>query len=471
MGKIAIIGGGVAGGSAGLYLSSLGIDVTLFEQNTSLVSGPPFCHLHAGGNLYREIPDSECITLLHQSIDLLRFYPYGIDYRPTVVITPIEDEEDPKDLLPRLKKLQEEYRKSIEKDPKNKVLGEVEEYFKLYEKEDLIRLQEKEIVKRPTTLEQWMIPVAKNVDLDLVKFPFIVVQEYGLNLFRLSGGLNLQLENITNCNLLLNTKVTNVSKKDEKFFVTYINNQEEKTEEFDYLINSAGYKTGIIDDYLGYKRDRLVEFKAAYVTKWEECDTIWPEVIFHGKRGTPRGMGQFTPYPDRHFQLHGMTKDITLFDDGLVKSSQKSSYPELSKKFREKIDKSWCPKEVEERTKRAISHLSKYIPSFSTAKVAGKPLFGAQQIPGKDKELRAADVSFEGDRYARCEVVKASSVLDMIDEVMKKLIKLGLADEQELYRRDFDFVELDSNLVLKQAKRICQDRDYPTSLASINTTK
>ena len=51
MAKIAIIGGGVAGATSALYLGQLGLDITLFEKKDSLVSGPPFCHLHAGGNL------------------------------------------------------------------------------------------------------------------------------------------------------------------------------------------------------------------------------------------------------------------------------------------------------------------------------------------------------------------------------------------------------------------------------------
>ncbi len=32
-------------------------------------------------------------------------------------------------------------------------------------------------------------------------------------------------------------------------------------------------------------------------------DAQWPEVIFHGERGTPNGMAQLTPYPDGFFQL------------------------------------------------------------------------------------------------------------------------------------------------------------------------
>ncbi|RUM70980.1 MAG: FAD-dependent oxidoreductase, partial [Sulfurovum sp.] len=82
--KIAIIGGGVAGATTALYLGKREVDVTLFEKEPSLVSGPPFCHLHAGGNLYREISDEQCLKLLKQSIDFLRFYPFVVDYRPTV---------------------------------------------------------------------------------------------------------------------------------------------------------------------------------------------------------------------------------------------------------------------------------------------------------------------------------------------------------------------------------------------------
>jgi hypothetical protein len=471
MGKIAIIGGGVAGASCAFYLSKLGLDVTLFEKNNTLVSGPPFCHLHAGGNLYREIDDKQCVTLLHQSIDLLRFYPYAIDYRPTVIVTPEEDKDDPRSLLPRLEKLKNEYSKAVNRDPKNRVLGEADQYFKLYEKEDILKLQDKKNVKRPSTLDEWMIPVVKNIQIEKIKFPVIIVQEYGLNLFRLSAGVNIKLQQISNCDLQLNTTVTEVSKDNEKFCVKYNSPEGTKKEQFDYLINAAGYKTGEIDDMLGYRRERFVEFKAAYVTKWENCENIWPEVIFHGQRGTPRGMGQFTPYPGGYFQLHGMTNEITLFNNGLVKSTKKSAQPKLSKSFINKIDKKWYEEEITQRTKKAINHLSRFIPAFKKAKVASKPLYGAQQIPGDDKELRAADVSFENDRYARCEVVKASSVLTMIDEIMKKLVKLGLAKEEDLFKRVFETSNLNPEDILSKAENICRQREYPVSLANINTQK
>ena len=62
--RIGIIGGGVAGATVALQLGEIGLDVTLFEKGPSLVNGPPICHLHAGGNLYREISEQQCLTLV-----------------------------------------------------------------------------------------------------------------------------------------------------------------------------------------------------------------------------------------------------------------------------------------------------------------------------------------------------------------------------------------------------------------------
>ncbi|WP_350617216.1 hypothetical protein, partial [Pseudomonas sp. HY7a-MNA-CIBAN-0227] len=84
-----------------------------------------------------------------------------------------------------------------------------------------------------------------------------------------------------------------------------------------------------------------------------------------------------------------------------------------------------------------IAHLARYIPAFKEASVEGKPLFGAQQIPGEDASLRAAGVSFEDDNYARCEIVKASSVLTSADALTEKLAELGFVDKSLVGARSF----------------------------------
>ena len=472
--KIAIVGGGVAGASAALYFGQLGLEVTLFEKESSLVSGPPFCHLHAGGNLYPDISDEQCLTLLKQSIDFLRFYPFIVDYRPTVIALPLTCGATPTDLLPRLELLKGRYEALIHKDMENKVLGESSEYYRCYEKEEIEALKLKESVEVPSTSDEWMITVAKNIDLSKVQFPLIMVQEYGLNLFRLASGTMLALQELSSVKLKTSTIVSNIQEtvKEQTYTwnVTYITNDETNTESFDYLINAAGFRTGKIDDMLGVECECMVEFKAAYVSKWEESEgTLFPEIIFHGKRGTPEGMGQFTPYPHGYFQLHGMTTDITLYDDGLVANTALSCQPKLGQDFIAKIEKSWTNEEIRQRTQSAIDHLAKFIPHFSEASVASKPLFGAQQIPGDDPTLRVAEVSFPTERYARCEIVKVSSVMDMIDAITKELIELGYVEQSMQGKRDFRYLnslhELEVSML---AEMLCAERQYPPELAHRN---
>ena len=468
--KIAIVGGGVAGSSAALYFGQLGLDVTLFEKENSLVTGPPFCHLHAGGNLYREISDAQCVTLLKQSIDFLRFYPYIVDYRPTVIVLPTTDKSTPDALLPRLKLLTSEYEALIAKDAQNEVLGKPENYYKCYSKEEVVALKEKEIVPNPNNCDAWMIPVAKNIDLDKVQFPLIMVQEYGLNLFRLAAGTALSIEALENVMLHTNTVVHNIQKEchSEGWIVSFVKEDKSHQEHFDYLINAAGFRTGKIDDMIGAPCQAMVEFKAAYVSQWDDHNNIkFPEIIFHGERGTPQGMGQFTPYPHGYFQLHGMTKEITLYKDGLVANTTVSCQPKLGQDFIDKIEKSWTAEETEERTTAAIKHLSQYIPTFSTAHVGSKPLFGAQQIPGDDPTLRVAEVTFARDRYARCEIVKVSSVLDMVDAIAKELVALEYLNASVVGKRVFNkTLVLENSTITQRAEKIAESRNYPAMLAN-----
>ena len=465
--QVGIIGGGVAGASVALYLSELGIDVTLFEKTKSLVNGPPICHLHAGGNLYREISDSQCLTLLRESIELIRMYPGAIDFRPTVIAVPKEDASDPLALLPRLKKLQAEYQKLINLDSANSALGSAKSYYQLFSYDALVALKNYAAVSNPQTPQEWMISIAKNIDLEKLKYPLILVREYGINIFRLAASASLWLAELPNARVLTQTKVHSVVAKRDSYLVSYEKEGKSAEKRFDFLINAAGFKSGEIDDMLGFKRSRLVEFKAAYVTQCEAFKGGWPEVIFHGKRGTPNGMAQFTPYPDGYFQLHGMTKNITLFSDGLAKSPKQSAQPKLPSIYLEKIDKGWSSAAVLERSKRAIAHIAQYIPLFQAAKVMDKPLYGAQQIPGEDATLRAADISFEGDRYARCEIVKASSVLNMADAIVKKLIGLGYLAKTSYKKRDFlKYDKIKEADIKEKAEQFAQERSYPTSLAN-----
>ncbi|MBN3492302.1 FAD-dependent oxidoreductase [Vibrio neptunius] len=464
---VAVIGGGIAGSTAALHLAEIGINVVLLEKSKTLISGPPICHLHAGGNLYREISTSQCIELLKQSIETVRLYPHTINRRPTVIAVPYSDGGSPDELYERLITIQRCYQDLVDSDPANQVLGKPCDYYKFYGRHELEELANRSQPEQPKHVDDWVIPFAKSADLESLKFPVVAVQEHGWSVFRIAASATLALDSIPNCQLLTETQVIGLESTTQGWNVEYRNtNGEVSVLKVDYLVNACGYETGSIDDLAQKPRDRLVEFKAAYVTRWDESDELWPEVIFHGPRGTPKGMAQLTPYPNGVFQLHGMTKDITLFDDGLVASGEQSSQPTLPLRLKRKIQQGWDESVVLERTRRAIEHMANFVPGYKNAYEFGTPLFGAQQIPGSDETLRAADVTFEGRHYARIEVVKGSSALEAA---------IKLVDEWSLFDYEGESIEslhpvsmaLDPKVIESKAEELATLRDYPPELASV----
>lgn len=470
---VAVIGGGVAGSTAALHLAELGIQVTLIEQGESLVNGPPICHLHAGGNLYPEISQQQCLELLQQSIESVRLYRHTLNIRPTVIAVPHSDPTQPDSLLPRLATIAQHYRELVEQDDANRVLGDPENYYRVYDKASLLALQSLNQPETPTTFDEWMIPFAQHIDLDQLKFPVIMVNEFGWSVFRLAATAMLAFEQMPHCSVMLNTRLEQANHNGDCWQLQCENSQGETVYiNADYLVNACGYETGKLDDHSGFQRNRWVEFKAAYVTEWTACKQQWPEVVIHGPRGTEHGMAQLTPYADNVFQLHGMTESITLFSDGLVHSTSESSQPELPVALQQKMESGWSNHASEERSRRAIEHIAQFIPAYAQANPNGKPLYGAQQIPGEDATLRAADVTFEEQNYARLEIVKGSSAL----EAARKLVQhwaLAPGEKQTSNNAESASIErqhpislaLSADEIERRAIALAIQRGYPTALA------
>lgn len=505
--RVGILGGGTAGSTIAIRLADLGLETYLFEKKSSLIDGPPMCHLHAGGNLYREISDNDCIALLTQCIDILRLYPHTIDVRPTVFAVPTRDDGSPEDLLPRLTRLTEAYKNLIKQDADNKVLGEPEDYYKLYDHAQLLALSKREQVAIPTTIDEWVIPAAKYLDLHKIKYPLIVVQEYGWNIFRLAASAQLALAGYAHAHIFNDTQIMQVLPVDcdncrnadhhvTKWRIDYQSNISQKnihpenldteilhpkntpiTEsiEVDYLINACGFRTGIIDDMVGVGVTRMVEFKSSYVTHWGDAGGQIPEIIIYGQRGTPNGMAQLTPYPNGYFQIHGMSKAITLFTDGLVSSTHQSAQPKLPSKYVHYIEEGWDAAALQARSQQSIDYVAEFVPSFHSAHTVGNALYGGQQIPGQDDTLRVADVSlYSNIRYARAENVKASSTLIAADEIVQELITLGLLDEdlsanQRRYAHNWSYLsDMTGAKIDALAQNLASARGFPRPMAKLN---
>ncbi|RYM34561.1 FAD-dependent oxidoreductase [Brumimicrobium glaciale] len=420
--KVGIIGGGVSGVVTALELSKYGIDNVLFEQENSVVNGPPFCHLHAGGNLYPDISDEQCRILMKQSIEMARLFPQSIDERPTFISIPKTQKYSVENIQSRLDMLVDYYKSLIAEDALNEILGEPDQYYKTYSEEDLKELSGKSSVQNPSTPDQWLINAINLIDYKKLKTPIIIVQEYGWNMFRLTAQAQLALNKAENCDLKINTKVLDIKDlRDQDLDYNWEIHTEKEIYKVKYLVNSCGFKTGEIDDSLHINSERLIEFKAAYVSKWQPIEGLIPELIFHGERGTPGGMVQLTPYSGDYYQIHGMTKEITLFKDGLIHSNENEAQPKFNEDINQKLFQGWEKVDVISRTENAIHSVSHFVPSFKTATVGGPPLFGAQQIPGDDETLRVGEVSFPHESYARSEIVKASSALTVANQIIDKI--------------------------------------------------
>lgn len=467
--SVGIIGGGVSGVVIALQLAELGIDSVLFEQKENVVNGPPFCHLHAGGNLYPDISDEQCRTLMKQSIEMARLFPQSIDERPTFISVPKTESYEVDHIEDRLDMLIEYYKKLIEEDSLNAILGPPENYYKIYSEENLDALVKQPSKKRPNSPDEWMTNAAKLIDYNQLKMPVLLVQEYGWNLFRLGAQAQLALNSTDKCTLKLNTEVENIKDiRDQNLGYNWEIDTADAIYKVNFLVNSSGFRTGKFDDCLHLDVERLVEFKAAYVSQWQPILGLIPELVFHGKRGTSHGMAQLTPYSDDYYQIHGMTEEITLFKNGLVKTKDYSAQPEFDEDIKKKLIDGWKENEIETRTESSIDYIAKFVPTFKTASVGGPPLFGAQQIPGDDVNLRVGEVSFPTQLYARSEIIKASSALTVANQIIDKMLEekvISSIPERAFGNSILDSVSKDE--IDKLASDFAEVRGYPKALSRL----
>ena len=467
--NIGIIGGGVSGVVIALELAKYGVDNILFEQEKSVVNGPPFCHLHAGGNLYPDISDEECKTLMKQSIDMAQLFPQSIDKRPTFISVPISEKHEVNKIEKRLKMLVEYYTKLIDEDPSNEILGAPKEYYKKYTKNDLIALTEQPTVKNPNSPDEWMSNTVKLIDYEKLKTPVYLVQEYGWNLFRLGAQAQLALNKTEKCNLKTNTSVTNIKDvRNKNLDYNWEITTKETIYKVNYLVNSCGFKTGKLDENLDLNAKRLIEFKAAYVSKWQPISGLIPELIFHGERATPNGMVQLTPYCKDYYQIHGMTTDVTLFKNGLIQSKNNEPQPEFNDDINKKIYRGWKNDEIKTRTENAIKLVTKFVPSFKSATTGGIPFYGAQQIHGTNPNLRVGEVSFPYKSYARSEIIKASSALTVANKIINKIQEEKIVPLiPKNLNQNLLLDSVSKNEIDKLANELAIQRGYPEALSQL----
>ena len=93
-----------------------------------------------------------------------------------------------------------------------------------------------------------------------------------------------------------------------------------------------------------------------------------------------------------------------------------------------------------------------------------QPLWGVQQIPGGDPNLRASEISFEGNRYARAEIVKASTAIEVASCLTNYLKdKFGVQGREG--GENYSWITKQN--VESTAETLAVSRKYPAELAQV----
>ncbi len=115
-----------------------------------------------------------------------------------------------------------------------------------------------------------------------------------------------------------------------------------------------------------------------------------------------------------------LTKEIPCSKTDWSNLEENEAQPEFSEDIKTKIESCLGRglKSKPEQIKR-LHLLQNSFHLFKSATIGGPPMYGAQQIPGDDSNLRVGDVCFPYKSYARSEIVfKASSALTTANQII-----------------------------------------------------
>lgn len=350
--KIAVIGGGIAGTTAAIQLKRAGHTIDLYEKGNELLSGGPWCHLHKGGFLYPMLSINECKILYNHSCDFIDFFKESgcIEDRPTIIAYKTNSAFSVNSLLHKCKEI-------------------------LPETEYIIH-------HRNTPPETKYIETFLDLldDHDSIMYPFVSVNEPGINMNLAKDYLKRELKNIDT--IFMNT----IAKP-----LHVINHWNINGITYDYIIYATGHHNDLDDEC-------IIEQKSSWLIYFKDIN-YFPEIAIIGERGTSEGMIQIAPTAERNiYHVHAMTLDSTI----ITPFSDLSFY---------------------DRACNAIKHISKYIRVFDTAEPY-LPMFGIQRIPGKAIDYRTSDVRFISKSSASIEIVKGISSITAANKLVSKITNI-----------------------------------------------
>lgn len=425
--RICIVGGGISGCLSAIKLSQNNkLLIDIFEKKSDILSGPPFCHLHAGGMLYPMISLQDSEELLYDSLMFAEMFDNCLEKRPTVIAYRKTSGYSVGKLILKCKMMQYCY-SNWSKNNYNKLpIGSIDSYYEIYTREDMINFKNgsRQIINNYH--DRYVEKFCKYLNnIDDIQYPFVSVNEYGISLSLVKEQIKHNIGLFKNIKVYNNTDVITLSK-------TSVNTKADSNNtwsictahpiiqhEYDFVINASGYNINTLRN-TNENKDYFLELKSSWLIKNDSLSNIeldFPEIAILGERNTENGMVQITPLfqnNEMYYQIHCMKNNITLFPDGCAHSDNVNefyyNFKDLlsNNKFSEKI--------IKQRTLVAIKEISKLFKIFEASKVHDTPLWGIQRIPGKTTSKRTYSIVSDHN-YIEIHIVKGISSVSMSEKL------------------------------------------------------
>jgi hypothetical protein len=372
--KIAVVGGGISGVVTSIELAKLpNISVHLFEKRNTLLKGPPYCHLHAGGFLYPDISLQDCETLLRHSIDFALAFQKSIHLRPTIVAYNSLSRFNPQQLIFRCNAIKYIYN-TLPTQP----FGPPSQFFAIYSYENALHFKQYGVFLHPNEFHDPHAAKFLNAlhDLHSIKFPFASVNEPGINQQSVESKCMASILRNPNITVFLNSHFDLLGQHN-----------------YDFIINATAQSFS--------NSQELFELKSSWLIENPIC---LPEIAIIGERNTDHGLLQITPVGNCTYQIHLMTPSCSII--------QTNTQP---------ITNHIPNDTVSQRTLEAIKNVSKLFPCMQISTPLNIAECGVQRIPSGYPSNRISRFVRKND-VIDIQLLKATSVVTIANQISKLFV-------------------------------------------------
>lgn len=470
--RVAIVGAGIAGTTAALYLSKQGVSVDLFEREKAIFSKSSAipAHLYSGVQYFGQLSKESIQSCMTDAIIFAKNFFFCLNSRPTVVAIAKKDSRSPSDLEEACRMNQKVYETECSKDIRNQVFGSPAEFYRTYSLEALLRIR-----KNPKSEEdEWIAAFADQTNLDELQFPICLVKEFGLDMRKAAGFFEQLISEDNNIKLHLNAEVKRVELIGQRVLVHALTNQGSLMNTFNLVIDASGSGLGFLEAQLGITKMRAVDIKMAGLFEYTFNCRALPEIYILGGKDQPAGesfMSHISPIREPGDKEKGLmivnvtTTDCTYISDGKRSNEGKGQIRIDSKESPIAFDVFQNPESRRLRLLNMIERLKERHSALACRMIPVCGFPGMLNILGNNFLSRDSGIdAYPEKRFISINLAKGGAALRASEELYQEIEKSVYGLQLEGKKNEIIFIPKDGDAALRRVKdkytKIMQFREY-----------